>query len=380
MPGANCLVIHRVGVGLAACAAVLVLLVSAAAGAFEARLASDLTVVDLRAEGDSSAAPASSEGSPASPDASAASGPAGRSPSQPLSVLLIGSDTRAGRGNDRYGSATAFGDPRADVTMLLHVPADRQWAYLLSVPRDLVVEIPVGRRACGGPGDSAAVERTRVNEALSRGGVPCVVGTLENLLPGLRVDHAAVVDFAGFAEVIDVAGGLPVCLRSPVVDESADLDLPAGAQNLTGVEALGLMRARKALADGSDIARTERQQFLLRGLVARAQNQSLGTDLPRLFQLATTVARSLTVDRELASPSRLAEVASAALTAAGSRLYTRTLPWTINPADPMGTVLPDTERLEQAIAVFARSERPKSPQRAPASQSHSDPTDVFCSK
>ena len=81
--------------------------------------------------------------------------------------------------------------------MLVHVPEDRQDVYVMSIVRDLWVEIP-------GHGER------KVNAALGLGGYPLVTGTIENLL-GVNIDHLAVIDFEGFNGLTEALGGVQVC-------------------------------------------------------------------------------------------------------------------------------------------------------------------------
>ncbi len=110
------------------------------------------------------------------------------------------------------------------------------------------------------------------NQAFQLGGSACTIRTVEKLTD-IRVDHHVVVDFHGFKEMVDAVDGVEVCLREPVDDQAAKLRLPAGRVTLNGEQALGYVRARKTLGDGSDTERMERQQRFLGALVNKVQQQ-----------------------------------------------------------------------------------------------------------
>ena len=91
-----------------------------------------------------------------------------------VNYVLMGSDSLTGQASQG----------RSDVLMVLHLAADRKSAALISFPRDLYVAIP-------GHG------KNKINAAFAFGGAPLAVRTLEGLL-GTRMDHVALIDFAGF--------------------------------------------------------------------------------------------------------------------------------------------------------------------------------------
>lgn len=133
-------------------------------------------------------------------------------PPTPLNVLVMGSDTRAGPGNRIDGEDPA--DEHSDTTLLLHVSADRQTAYGISIPRDTMVQRP----DC--VVDGTVVPGARVdlwNEAFSVGGPLCTVQQLEHVT-GVYVDHTVVVDFGGFKDTVDAVHGVEVCIPHDVDD------------------------------------------------------------------------------------------------------------------------------------------------------------------
>ncbi|MFG3008487.1 LCP family protein [Streptomyces calvus] len=210
-------------------------------------------------------------------------------------ILLIGSDSRAGEENRRYGRDP--GTERSDTVILLHLSAGRRSATAVSIPRDLMVNVPGCRRP---DGSRSQPMFTLFNSAFEVGGSACTIRTVEKLTD-IRVDHHVVVDFAGFKDMVDAVDGVEVCLREPVDDEAAELKLPAGRVTLSGEQALGYVRARKSLGDGSDTSRMERQQRFLGALVNKVHSNDVLLNPVKLYPVLDAATSSLTTDPELAS-------------------------------------------------------------------------------
>ncbi|MFC9033614.1 LCP family protein [Streptomyces arboris] len=210
-------------------------------------------------------------------------------------ILLIGSDSRSGD-NSEYGRDDG-GSQRSDTTILLHLAADRKSATAVSLPRDLMVEIP----SCRTGDDKETRERfAQFNSAFELGGTACTIRTVERLT-GIRIDHHMVVDFNGFKDMVDAVDGVKICLDEPIDDKDARLELPAGPQTLNGEEALGYVRARKTLGDGSDTERMERQQRFLGALVNKMQSNGVLLNPTRLYPVLDAATKSLTTDPGLDS-------------------------------------------------------------------------------
>ncbi|MFK4112561.1 LCP family protein [Streptomyces sp. NPDC002176] len=210
-------------------------------------------------------------------------------------ILLIGTDTRAGSGNEKYGRDS--GTERSDTTILLHLAADRRSATAVSLPRDLMVRVPACPRTGGG---QAAPSFAMFNTAFQIGGSACTIRTVEELT-GIRVDHHMVVDFSGFKQLVDAVDGVRVCLREPIDDKAAKLKLPAGRVTLNGEQALGYVRARKTLGDGSDTERMDRQQRFLGALVEKVRGDDVLLNPVKLYPVLDAATSALTTDPELAS-------------------------------------------------------------------------------
>ncbi|VEH26028.1 LCP family protein [Cellulomonas fimi] len=179
---------------------------------------------------------------------------------------------------------------------------------MVSIPRDSLVDIP----ACPvtGGGTTRASEHTMFNEAFSRGwdagqdlasAAACTVRTV-HASTGVLADHAVVVDFAGFEDMVEAIGGVPICVPQHMRATEAGLDLPAGRHVLDGPTALAFARARdgeEGLGDGSDINRIGNQQRLVAAIVQEVLAKNVLTDVPQLTRFLSAGTSSLTVDEGL---------------------------------------------------------------------------------
>lgn len=171
-------------------------------------------------------------------------------------TLLVGSDGRDDLTPEQQaelGTGTEVGK-RTDTMMLLHTPKTGK-PVLVSLPRDSYVDIP-------GHG------RNKLNAAYALGGPQLLVSAIEQDT-GLRVDGYLEVGFDGFANVVDALGGVEMCLDEPMNDKDSHTDLPAGCQELSGTQALGYVRMRKADPRG-DLGRMERQREMIGAITKEA--------------------------------------------------------------------------------------------------------------
>jgi len=167
----------------------------------------------------------------------------------PQTIAILGSDVRTGGG-------TLDGDPgRSDTTLLMRLDPDSGQIAMLSIPRDLKVDIP-------GYGTD------KFNAAFSYGGPALTLKTIKSVT-GLDINHVINVDFQGFAEVVDAIGCVFVDVDrdyfnsnegAAIADQYAEIDIDAGYQKLCGPDALEFARYRH---DDTDLARAARQQDLV---------------------------------------------------------------------------------------------------------------------
>ncbi|WP_128432434.1 LCP family protein [Streptomyces cyaneus] len=273
-------------------------------------------------------------------------------------ILLIGSDSRAGEGNRRYGRDS--GTERSDTTILLHLSAGRRSATAVSIPRDLMVDVPGCRRADGRRSEPMFA---MFNYAFQVGGSACTVRTVERLT-NIRVDHHVVVDFHGFKEMVDALDGVEICLTEPINDKAAKLRLPAGKVTLNGEQALGYVRARKSLGDGSDTDRMERQQQFLAALVQKVRSNDVLLNPVRLYPVLDAATSSLTTDPALASLRGLYELVRGVRDIPTERVQFLTVPresYTYN-SNRDQLVEPEADRLFERLRVDAPVEVANSPE------------------
>jgi len=168
-----------------------------------------------------------------------------------------------------------------------------------------MVQVP----ACTKPdGSTAQASFEQFNWAFETGGAACTIRTVENMT-GIRIDHHLIVDFTGFKNMVDAVGGVDVCVAAPIHDTEAHLDLPAGPQTLDGEQALGYVRARYSIGDGSDTQRMQRQQEFLASLVKKVRSNDVLFNPVKLYPVLSAATSSLTADPGLDSLSELAELA-----------------------------------------------------------------------
>jgi len=219
-----------------------------------------------------------------------------------FNILIVGSDTRVDQGG-LGGSAEDVEGRRNDVTILLHVAQDQRSAVVVSFPRDLEVELPECARDFG--------YWNKINTALEIEGLPCVVETVEDLT-GLPIHFAGLITFAGVVEMTNIIGGVDVCITAPIIDERAGIALPEpGVVNLRGADALGFLRTRYGVGDGSDLGRISAQQVFLSSMVRKLQSDGTLGDLRTVFSLADAALRNMTLSEGLADPYTLVSIALA---------------------------------------------------------------------
>jgi len=154
-----------------------------------------------------------------------------------FNILLVGSDTRQGQGEKGPEGA------RNDVNILLHVSHDQTNAVAVSIPRDLIVDVPQCPRT-DGKGSYPARASTPINTSLDTGGLACTVLTVQKLT-GLDIPFAGLITFDGVTAVSTALGGVPVCVNGPFHDHFTGFTLPkAGTYNLSGHDALMFLRSR----------------------------------------------------------------------------------------------------------------------------------------
>ena len=203
----------------------------------------------------------------------------------PLNFLLIGSDARAN--NPAMGA-------RSDTIIIVHIPATLDRAYLISIPRDLRVDIPpMPDRGFAGALWTRSMPRSST-AAQGAGGVQLLSATLTQLI-GIRFDGAAVVDFGGFDKVVEDLGGVHMCIDEPVTLDPHRPRVPPGCQYLTAEQTLDYLRQRETLPNG-DFDRQRHQQQFLKAIFAKMFANGLAQNPVKLDQIIRAVGSAMTVD------------------------------------------------------------------------------------
>ena len=247
-----------------------------------------------------------------------------------VNVLLIGSDTREGAGNDGYGDNDGIlGEAHSDTNLLVHLSADRSSATVVSIPRDSMTSAPP-RCSPTAPRDEWVTRQWNQNYRI--GGTGCLIRTLEGNT-GLFIDHYAVVDFRGFKQMVDALGGVEVCTSEPIDDRNTHLQLDAGRHTLDGRQALQYVRVRKSVGDGSDLGRIERQQAFVSSVMQQATSTGLLLQPTRLYSFLDAATRSLTTDPDL-DLGAMRDLASSVRGIGLDKIQFVTVPHEAYPRDP----------------------------------------------
>ncbi|MCC3301363.1 LCP family protein [Arthrobacter sp. zg-Y895] len=215
----------------------------------------------------------------------------------PMQILVLGTDQRDGQDSNN-----------SDVMMLVNLTADRSNVTVVSFPRDLLVPLP----ECEDPSSGTvydAMDLGQLNGALGNGGPGCTVAAI-NEVTGLSIDHFMMADFDAVKELSNTLGGVEVCVNQPVDDPLSGLDLPAGVSSVQGEQALAFLRTRHGFGNGGDEGRIRAQQSFLASMVRKVKEEGTLNNLPKLYSIAETVTKNLTVDEELANIPDLVALAT----------------------------------------------------------------------
>ncbi|MEU9556093.1 LCP family protein [Streptomyces fumanus] len=271
-------------------------------------------------------------------------------------ILVLGSDTRAG-GNKKLGGGTDDGTARSDTAMIVHIHEGHKKASVVSIPRDTIIERPECTDAEGGVHPAAT--NAMFNSAYATGGAACAVRTVESL-SGLRMDHYLEVDFSGFQKLIDELGGVDITTTKDIEDPDSHLSLKAGEHTLDGEQALGLVRTRHGVGDGSDLGRIQLQQAFIKALVDQVKEIGLLTSPKKLVDLADTATKAVTTDSGLGSVNSLMSFAGGLKGIGPGSMTMVTLPVEYDPQDGNRVLVEETKA--QQVWTALRNDRaiPKS--------------------
>jgi len=171
------------------------------------------------------------------------------SPGNPQTILILGSDHRAGAPQSAANT---------DTIMLVRLNANSSTINVMSVPRDLMVQIPL---------PNGLSETAKVNAAYSIGGPNLVIKTLQqNVFPELQVNHIVDINFAGFRDLVNAIGCVYTQVDHRYYNNTAytdysSIDIEPGYEKLCGTQALSYVRFRHT---DNDLVREARQQDFIR--------------------------------------------------------------------------------------------------------------------
>jgi LCP family protein required for cell wall assembly len=204
--------------------------------------------------------------------------PAEPASEEPVTFLLVGSDTR--------GETLEGEDPdgRSDAIMIARFSADRRHAQLISIPRDSWVDIP-------GHG------RNKINASYAFGGPTLLIQTVEQLTQ-VRIDHYVAIDFDGLIQVTDDLGGVDVAVAQ--TSSNGPYTFPAGMNHLDGDQARWYLAQRKGLP-GGDFDRVKRQQQYLRAMFGKLFSSDTFTDPGKLDSAMLAVTSAVAIDDGLSN-------------------------------------------------------------------------------
>jgi polyisoprenyl-teichoic acid--peptidoglycan teichoic acid transferase len=197
-------------------------------------------------------------------------------PGKPQTILLIGSDKRAAGARDHAAGS------RSDTMILMRLDADAGAIRLMSLPRDLKVQIP-------GHGTD------KINASYAYGGTPLLLRTVKRIT-GLRINHVINVDFRGFKAAVNQIGCVYTDVDRRYFNDNSDptqqyatINIDPGYQKLCGKNALDYVRYRHT---DTDIVRAARQQDFLRQAKSQVGTGKLISKQAKLIKIIGRYTRS----------------------------------------------------------------------------------------
>jgi LCP family protein required for cell wall assembly len=211
-----------------------------------------------------------------------------------------------------------------DSIMVVSIDTKNNKGYILSIPRDLYIDIPDHGYAKINEAYQDG-ERANFREAgYAKGGMGLLQKTIGQHF-GMKFHYYALVNYAALKEGVNAVGGVTITINSSdprgLYDPGPDLlnnykplvDLPNGKVTLNGAQALGLARARGSSYNSygfgtSDFARTEHQRQLLLGLKSKASSASTLANPVKMGKLFDTLGNNVETDFEVSEVRRLYEI------------------------------------------------------------------------
>ncbi|MEW2284671.1 LCP family protein [Streptomyces sp. NPDC047841] len=251
-----------------------------------------------------------------------------------INILLIGTDKRTGAGNEGYGDSGSVG--HADTTILLHVSKDRSNATALSIPRDLIVNVPdcPTEQEDGTKKVIPGSQGVRFNTSLGQDDrtPSCTMRTVTELT-GIKPDDFMVADFNAVKTLTEAVDGVDVCLAKDIDDPKSHLKLSKGTHKISGEQALAFVRTRHSVGFGGDLSRIGLQQQFLGALMRKLKGNDTLTSPTKMVKLAEAGTKALTVDDKLKDIGKLKDLGLELGKLDPKNLAFTTVPVVDNPAE-----------------------------------------------
>jgi polyisoprenyl-teichoic acid--peptidoglycan teichoic acid transferase len=270
----------------------------------------------------------------------------------PRTFLILGSD-------QRYIGTKLDKKPRSDTMLLVRVDPRTDGIAVMSIPRDLAVDIP-------------GYGRDKINAAYSEGGPRKTVATIKALFRGATgrdfpINHVINVNFGGFRRAVDYIGGVYVDVdrryfndNNPPVDSPtnyATIDVQPGYQKLKGQDALDYVRYRHG---DNDLVRAARQQDFIRQLTHQAGVRKL-LNFDQRKRLVRIFARYFDVDRSFLSAKTILSLLRTAIYLTNSNARVHEVHFQVSEAaDPAldSNLYASAQQLRSTLKQFLRAKTP----------------------
>ncbi|HWD84570.1 MAG TPA: LCP family protein [Solirubrobacteraceae bacterium] len=251
----------------------------------------------------------------------------------PQTLLLIGSDHRAG---------TSYKTSNTDTMMLVRINDNSSTINVLSVPRDLEVQIPVG----------GVMSTQKINAAYSVGGPNLLIKTIQQqVFKGLQINHIMDVNFRGFSDLIDAIGCVYAMVDRRYYNNTAytnysSINIQPGYQRLCGdhqadTGALAFVRYRHT---DSDITRNARQQDFIRWAKSQFSTSKILNEQNKLLRI---FGKNVQTDHSLHTTDGLINLFNLLINANAHAIRSIPFPATFPPCNPGCYVAPTSKRAEQ---------------------------------
>jgi LCP family protein required for cell wall assembly len=238
-----------------------------------------------------------------------------------MNVLIIGLDTRD----------TAA---RADTIMLLSLSQKSGEINIISIPRDMRVQIP-------------GYGMDKINHSYAYGGLPLTRQTVEDFLD-IRIDHYIITDFEGFINIVDILGGIELDVEKKMryygIDVTIELD--PGLQPMDGEKALQYVRFRSD--EEGDFGRVRRQQIFLKTLLREV---IAFKNILKFPQILPEIAQNIKTDMEL---SQALKLANRLKNVEIEEINTFTLPGRAGDIEGISYVLPEEQEIRQIVDRYLK--------------------------